>query len=165
MGTAPAHLRCASCNGMAVDAMRLPCCDQSVCLACCQHLQTQYCPVRCYRAHAAARARPNKDLRSAVANFFLQTGIDVRGLQAGATATPPQSFSVQILNLIPSTNAADIVSFVAKMGAEVAYCKLLWGYPTMSAEVVCWTRLGAEAVVRILNGKNVRSTLNIAVSS
>lgn len=30
----PARLRCANCNKLAIDAVKLPCCDQSLCLLC-----------------------------------------------------------------------------------------------------------------------------------
>ncbi|KAF2764530.1 hypothetical protein EJ03DRAFT_281861, partial [Teratosphaeria nubilosa] len=67
----PAKFRCASCNQVAVDAVKLPCCDQAVCNACSQTLGDD-CPVCAHSPLDSTELKPNKSLRISV-NVWLRT--------------------------------------------------------------------------------------------
>ncbi|KAK5127955.1 hypothetical protein LTR85_005072 [Meristemomyces frigidus] len=89
----PAKLRCANCNKLAIDAVRLPCCDQSLCLSCSQEL-SDACPVCSHSPVSPADCKPNKSLRTTV-KAFLKTqqakrgkGTDTPVVQSVEAATP-----------------------------------------------------------------------------
>ncbi|KAI6885514.1 hypothetical protein KC334_g15821, partial [Hortaea werneckii] len=65
----PAKLRCGNCNKLAIDAIRLPCCDQSLCLPCSQDLGDA-CPVCQHTPVAAEDCKPNKALRTTIKAFL-----------------------------------------------------------------------------------------------
>ncbi|KAI9762236.1 MAG: hypothetical protein M4579_000559 [Chaenotheca gracillima] len=67
----PIKLRCATCNKLAVNAFRLPCCDQSICETCQSSLPSA-CPVCEHAPLAAEDCKPNKALRTTI-RVFLRT--------------------------------------------------------------------------------------------
>ncbi|KAI9702446.1 MAG: hypothetical protein M1836_000926 [Candelina mexicana] len=93
----PIKLRCAVCNRLAVNAFRLPCCDQAICEAC-QASLPAVCPVCEHTPISAEDCKPNKALRTTVKVFLkqksqkhekgkIQAAADTPVLQA-TTSTP-----------------------------------------------------------------------------
>ncbi|KAL9100101.1 MAG: hypothetical protein Q9163_004491 [Psora crenata] len=71
----PIKLRCATCNKLAQDAVRLPCCDQNICGDCQATLQ-QSCPICFHEPVNPDDCRPNKALRQTVKIFLKKKIID-----------------------------------------------------------------------------------------
>ncbi|KJZ77051.1 hypothetical protein HIM_03372 [Hirsutella minnesotensis 3608] len=67
----PIKLRCAICSKLAVNAFRLPCCEQAICESC-QSSLPQSCPVCEHSPLAAEDCNPNKSLRTTI-RVFLRT--------------------------------------------------------------------------------------------
>lgn len=67
----PAKLRCAICSKLAVNAFRLPCCEQAICESCQATLPTS-CPVCEHAPLSAADCKPHKALRTTI-KVFLRT--------------------------------------------------------------------------------------------
>ncbi|KAI9675441.1 MAG: hypothetical protein M1817_001345 [Caeruleum heppii] len=67
----PIKLRCAICNKLALNAFRLPCCDQSICESCHASLPAA-CPVCEHTPLSAEDCKPNKALRTTT-KVFLRT--------------------------------------------------------------------------------------------
>lgn len=67
----PIKLRCAICSKLAVNAFRLPCCEQAICQTC-QSSLPQFCPVCEHSPLAADDCSPNKSLRTTI-RVFLRT--------------------------------------------------------------------------------------------
>ncbi|KAH6604218.1 hypothetical protein Trco_007664, partial [Trichoderma cornu-damae] len=67
----PHKLRCANCSKLAVNALRLPCCEQAICETCHSNLP-QSCPVCEHSPLSAADCNPNKSLRTTI-RVFLRT--------------------------------------------------------------------------------------------
>ncbi|KZF21623.1 hypothetical protein L228DRAFT_156564 [Xylona heveae TC161] len=67
----PIKLRCAICNKLALNAFRLPCCDQSICETC-QSALPDTCPVCEHSPVAADDCKPHKALRTTI-KVFLKT--------------------------------------------------------------------------------------------
>ncbi|OJD10054.1 hypothetical protein AJ78_08779 [Emergomyces pasteurianus Ep9510] len=65
----PFKLRCAICNKLAINAFRLPCCDQAVCESC-QALLPESCPVCAHTPLSADLCKPNKALRTTLKAFL-----------------------------------------------------------------------------------------------
>ncbi|RMJ25306.1 hypothetical protein PHISP_03838 [Aspergillus sp. HF37] len=65
----PFKLRCATCNKLAVNAFRLPCCDQAVCENC-QTSLPDTCPVCAHTPISADLCKPNKALRTTLKAFL-----------------------------------------------------------------------------------------------
>ncbi|OGE50046.1 hypothetical protein PENARI_c018G07042 [Penicillium arizonense] len=84
----PFKLRCAICNKLAVNAFRLPCCDQSICEPC-QASLSDTCPVCAHTPVSPDVCKPNKALRTTL-KAFLRTEEKKRekDRQASATSTP-----------------------------------------------------------------------------
>ncbi|KAJ5988130.1 hypothetical protein N7481_003340 [Penicillium waksmanii] len=85
----PFKLRCAICNKLAVNAFRLPCCDQSICEAC-QTSLSDTCPVCAHDPVSPDLCKPNKALRTTL-KVFLRTEEKKREKErqsAAATPTP-----------------------------------------------------------------------------
>ncbi|KAG9241818.1 pre-mRNA-splicing factor 38B [Calycina marina] len=88
----PAKLRCAICSTLAVNAYRLPCCDQAICARCHSTLATT-CPVCEHSPISAADCKPNKSLRTTI-KVFLRTEEKKREaarLKEAKKETPPQT--------------------------------------------------------------------------
>ncbi|KAH9832678.1 hypothetical protein Tdes44962_MAKER00157 [Teratosphaeria destructans] len=83
----PAKFRCASCNQVAVDAVKLPCCDQAVCYACSQTLGDD-CPVCGHSPLDSTELKPNKSLRISV-NVWLRTEYKKRFKSGNAVEADP----------------------------------------------------------------------------
>lgn len=145
----PAELRCAACDGILVAAMKLPCCNQSVCDSCRCQLATQYCPIRRYIPHAAHRARPETDLRAAVARFSqAQTGRRGQDITAAR-----DSYVVRIEHLRPGTTEEDMMRCA---GGNLEYCSLIKLQPTLIFEVAFHTKIGAESIIKMFSGLKVK---------
>ncbi|CAM1502922.1 Fc.00g076980.m01.CDS01 [Cosmosporella sp. VM-42] len=67
----PIKLRCAICSRLAVNAYRLPCCDQAICETCQANLPPS-CPVCEHSPLSAEDCNPNKSLRTTI-RVFLRT--------------------------------------------------------------------------------------------
>ncbi|PHH76964.1 hypothetical protein CDD82_3738 [Ophiocordyceps australis] len=67
----PIKLRCAICSKLAVNAFRLPCCEQAICETC-QSTLPQSCPVCEHSPLASEDCNPNKSLRTTI-RVFLRT--------------------------------------------------------------------------------------------
>ncbi|OAX84904.1 hypothetical protein ACJ72_00726 [Emergomyces africanus] len=65
----PFKLRCAICNKLAINAFRLPCCDQAICENC-QALLPESCPVCAHTPLSADLCKPNKALRTTLKAFL-----------------------------------------------------------------------------------------------
>ncbi|KAJ5585595.1 uncharacterized protein N7459_005395 [Penicillium hispanicum] len=85
----PFKLRCAICSKLAVNAFRLPCCDQSICETCQASLPTT-CPVCAHSPVSPDLCKPNKALRITL-KAFLRTEEKKREKDRQAAAGPPQS--------------------------------------------------------------------------
>ncbi|KAJ5280713.1 hypothetical protein N7478_006085 [Penicillium angulare] len=84
----PMKLRCSICNTLAVNAFRLPCCDQSICEPC-QTSLSDTCPVCAHTPVSPDVCKPNKALRTTL-KAYLRTEEKKREKerQANATSTP-----------------------------------------------------------------------------
>ncbi|KAI9799053.1 MAG: hypothetical protein M1833_004247 [Piccolia ochrophora] len=87
----PYKLRCAICNKLAVNAFRLPCCDQSICETC-QTSIPSACPVCEHAPLSGEDCKPNKSLRTTI-KVFLRTEAKKREVKLGkdrkeVSATP-----------------------------------------------------------------------------
>ncbi|OAQ98730.1 hypothetical protein LLEC1_04021, partial [Akanthomyces lecanii] len=67
----PHKLRCANCSKLAVNAFRLPCCEQAICESCHASLPSS-CPVCEHSPLSADDCTPNKSLRTTI-KVFLRT--------------------------------------------------------------------------------------------
>ncbi len=67
----PAKLRCAICSKLAVNAFRLPCCEQAICEGC-QATLPASCPVCEHSPLSADDCKPHKALRTTI-KVFLRT--------------------------------------------------------------------------------------------
>ncbi|KAK4156054.1 ras family-domain-containing protein [Chaetomidium leptoderma] len=67
----PAKLRCAICSKLAVNAFRLPCCEQAICEGC-QSTLPASCPVCEHSPLSADDCKPHKALRTTI-KVFLRT--------------------------------------------------------------------------------------------
>ncbi|OGM51338.1 hypothetical protein ABOM_000143 [Aspergillus bombycis] len=65
----PFKLRCAICNKLAVNAFRLPCCDQAICENC-QASLPETCPVCAHTPLSSDLCKPNKALRTTLKAFL-----------------------------------------------------------------------------------------------
>ncbi|KAL5001286.1 hypothetical protein BDV10DRAFT_14093 [Aspergillus recurvatus] len=65
----PFKLRCAICNKLAVNAFRLPCCDQAICENC-QASLPDTCPVCAHTPISSDLCKPNKALRTTLKAFL-----------------------------------------------------------------------------------------------
>ncbi|KAJ5884408.1 hypothetical protein N7504_011980 [Penicillium tannophilum] len=84
----PMKLRCAICNMLAINAFRLPCCDQSICESC-QSSLVDTCPVCAHSPVSPDLCKPNKALRTTL-KAYLRTEEKKRekDRQAAAASTP-----------------------------------------------------------------------------
>ncbi|CAG8958150.1 hypothetical protein HYFRA_00000499 [Hymenoscyphus fraxineus] len=85
----PIKLRCAICSRLAVNAFRLPCCDQIICETC-QSTLPSSCPVCEHTPVSAEDCKPNKALRTTI-KIFLRTEEKKREVlrQKEVKDTPP----------------------------------------------------------------------------
>ncbi|EEH11750.1 conserved hypothetical protein [Histoplasma capsulatum G186AR] len=65
----PFKLRCAICNKLAINAFRLPCCDQAICENC-QGSLPECCPVCAHTPLSSDLCKPNKALRTTLRAFL-----------------------------------------------------------------------------------------------
>ncbi|KAK7425024.1 hypothetical protein QQZ08_008420 [Neonectria magnoliae] len=96
----PIKLRCAICSKLAINAFRLPCCEQGICETCQSNLPPS-CPVCEHSPLSAEDCNPNKSLRTTI-RVFLRTAEKKREasrpkeIKEPAPPTPveapPQSF-------------------------------------------------------------------------
>lgn len=83
----PAKLRCAICSKLAVNAFRLPCCEQAICETC-QSALPASCPVCEHSPLSAADCKPHKALRTTI-KVFLRTEEKKRESSRPKEATTP----------------------------------------------------------------------------
>ncbi|KAH8690256.1 hypothetical protein BGW36DRAFT_420625 [Talaromyces proteolyticus] len=93
----PYKLRCAICNKLAINAFRLPCCDQAICENC-QTSLPESCPVCDHNPISPDLCKPNKALRTTL-KAFLRTEEKKREKDRPSatpvTATPSESAAGQ----------------------------------------------------------------------
>ncbi|KAL2188964.1 hypothetical protein L209DRAFT_680652 [Thermothelomyces heterothallicus CBS 203.75] len=84
----PAKLRCAICSKLAINAFRLPCCEQAICESC-QSTLPASCPVCEHSPLSADDCKPHKALRTTI-KVFLRTEEKKResNRPKGAAPTP-----------------------------------------------------------------------------
>ncbi|KAJ5108152.1 hypothetical protein N7456_004827 [Penicillium angulare] len=82
----PMKLRCSVCNTLAVNAFRLPCCDQSICEPC-QTSLSDTCPVCAHTPVSPDLCKPNKALRTTL-KAYLRTEEKKREKERQANAPP-----------------------------------------------------------------------------
>ncbi|KAJ5627275.1 hypothetical protein N7528_004702 [Penicillium herquei] len=108
----PMKLRCAICNSLAVNAFRLPCCDQSICESC-QTSLPDTCPVCAHTPVSPDLCKPNKALRTTL-KAYLRTEEKKREKerQAAAPPTPTIPTPVESVNTPtdPTTGSAVVES-------------------------------------------------------
>ena len=75
------------------------------------------------------------------------------GLSIRGSAGP---FTVVASNFAPGTTAEDIEVALESTGGEIASCGLISTYPTVDAEIVFYSKRGAEDVVAAFNNQRVR---------
>ncbi|KAJ5346311.1 hypothetical protein N7541_008793 [Penicillium brevicompactum] len=88
----PFKLRCAICNNLAVNAFRLPCCDQSTCETC-QASLSDTCPVCTHTPVSPDLCKPNKALRTTL-KAFLRTEEKKREKDRQSAAAPSDAAPV-----------------------------------------------------------------------
>ncbi|KAK4138267.1 hypothetical protein BT67DRAFT_370275 [Trichocladium antarcticum] len=82
----PAKLRCAICSKLAVNAFRLPCCEQAICDNCHSTLPAS-CPVCEHSPLSGGDCKPHKALRTTI-KVFLRTEEKKRESNRPKDATP-----------------------------------------------------------------------------
>lgn len=82
----PAKLRCAICSKLALNAFRLPCCEQAICENCHATLPAS-CPVCEHSPLSADDCKPHKALRTTI-KVFLRTEEKKRESSRPKDATP-----------------------------------------------------------------------------
>ncbi|KAK6431342.1 hypothetical protein LTR95_012492, partial [Oleoguttula sp. CCFEE 5521] len=83
----PAKLRCGMCDTLAVNAVKLPCCETSIC-ANCQAKLTEQCPICEHSPVSADACTPMRSLRMTI-KAHLKTEMKRRAAAAAAAAPPP----------------------------------------------------------------------------
>ncbi|KAL1868660.1 hypothetical protein VTK73DRAFT_3576 [Phialemonium thermophilum] len=83
----PAKLRCAICGKLAVNAFRLPCCEQAICENC-QATLPSSCPVCEHSPLSADDCKPHKALRTTI-KVFLRTEEKKREASRPKDSAPP----------------------------------------------------------------------------
>ncbi|KAF3386329.1 hypothetical protein F1880_001669 [Penicillium rolfsii] len=143
----PFKLRCATCNKLAVNAFRLPCCDQSICEPC-QASLPDTCSVCAHTPLSPDLCKPNKALRTTL-KAFLRTEEKKREKerQSAAPVTPvittpaendatptepaseqkpsneapnpiPEAAAPAVVKAVETTNEAPVVDAIADTGAS-----------------------------------------------
>ncbi|KAJ9484414.1 hypothetical protein VN97_g8959 [Penicillium thymicola] len=100
----PFKLRCAICNRLAVNAFRLPCCDQSICETC-QASLSDTCPVCTHTPVSPDLCKPNKALRTTL-KAFLRTEEKKREKDRQSAPPPTPSNITSADTKIPVQDAA-----------------------------------------------------------
>ncbi|KAI2713930.1 hypothetical protein CBS147354_7574 [Penicillium roqueforti] len=109
----PFKLRCAMCNKLAVNAFRLPCCDQSICETC-QASLSDTCPVCTHTPVSPDLCKPNKALRTTL-KAFLRTEEKKREKDRQSAAPPTPSSITPAdtkISAAPEQNAVEQVTSV-----------------------------------------------------
>ncbi|KAI9167429.1 Vacuolar protein sorting-associated protein [Paramyrothecium foliicola] len=103
----PIKLRCAICSKLAVNAYRLPCCEQAICETCQSNLPSS-CPVCEHSPLSAEDCNPNKSLRTTI-RVFLRTAEKKREASRpkeskdSTPATPVETAKPSLLSEEPPT--------------------------------------------------------------
>ncbi|EMC98948.1 hypothetical protein BAUCODRAFT_385972 [Baudoinia panamericana UAMH 10762] len=100
----PPKLRCGVCNKLAIDAVKLPCCDTSLCLTCSRDLG-ETCPICTHSPITPDDCTPVKNLRTTI-NAYIKTEQKKRSKLAGVPSTPAVN-EAAVPALAP---AADLIS-------------------------------------------------------
>ncbi|RAL63651.1 hypothetical protein DID88_003694 [Monilinia fructigena] len=114
----PIKLRCAICSKLAVNAFRLPCCDQAICETCHSTLPSS-CPVCEHTPVASEDCKPHKSLRTTI-KVFLRTEEKKRidTLAKQSKETPPATPVENLPNPIESNALAGPVEATPKAQEE-----------------------------------------------
>ncbi|KAL1836625.1 hypothetical protein VTJ49DRAFT_4859 [Mycothermus thermophilus] len=107
----PAKLRCAICSKLAVNAFRLPCCEQAICESC-QATLPASCPVCEHSPLSAADCKPHKALRTTI-KVFLRTEEKKR------ESAKPKETSAPVTPVEPTPTVAAVPS-APEAGVETA---------------------------------------------
>ncbi|PYI07681.1 hypothetical protein BO78DRAFT_312607 [Aspergillus sclerotiicarbonarius CBS 121057] len=113
----PFKLRCAICNKLAVNAFRLPCCDQAICETC-QTALPETCPVCAHTPISSDLCKPNKALRTTL-KAFLRTEEKKREKerQSATPATPATTNGATTADGTPIQPETPAVSSAPKVPA------------------------------------------------
>ncbi|RAK96749.1 uncharacterized protein BO80DRAFT_215611 [Aspergillus ibericus CBS 121593] len=113
----PFKLRCAICNKLAVNAFRLPCCDQAICETC-QAALPETCPVCAHTPISSDLCKPNKALRTTL-KAFLRTEEKKREKerQSATPATPATTNGATTADGTPIQQETPAVSSVPEVPA------------------------------------------------
>ncbi|KAB8291550.1 hypothetical protein EYC80_006351 [Monilinia laxa] len=114
----PIKLRCAICSRLAVNAFRLPCCDQAICETCHSTLPSS-CPVCEHTPVALEDCKPHKSLRTTI-KVFLRTEEKKRidTLAKQSKETPPATPVENLPNPIESNTIAGPVEAIPQAQEE-----------------------------------------------
>lgn len=93
----PIKLRCAICSKLAVNAFRLPCCEQAICENCQQNLPTT-CPVCEHSPLSAEDCLAHKGLRTTIKVFLRTEEKKKAAAEARAAKETPIDTSVSVLH-------------------------------------------------------------------
>ncbi|PWY89616.1 hypothetical protein BO94DRAFT_464220 [Aspergillus sclerotioniger CBS 115572] len=113
----PFKLRCAICNKLAVNAFRLPCCDQAICENC-QASLPETCPVCAHTPISPDLCKPNKALRTTL-KAFLRTEEKKREKErlSATPATPATTNGATTADGTPIQQETPAVSSVPEVSA------------------------------------------------
>ncbi|EEA27377.1 hypothetical protein TMatcc_004336 [Talaromyces marneffei ATCC 18224] len=103
----PFKLRCAICNNLAINAFRLPCCDQAICESC-QTSLPESCPVCEHNPVSPELCKPNKALRTTL-KAFLRTEEKKREKDRPST-TPTVNTTPPAPNVSVETQAEPVIA-------------------------------------------------------
>lgn len=112
----PAKLRCAICSKLAVNAFRLPCCEQAICEGC-QSTLPASCPVCEHSPLSADDCKPHKALRTTI-KVFLRTEEKKR-----ESSRPKDVVATPVTPVGPSpisATAPDLAEHAPTVGAAIA---------------------------------------------
>ncbi|KAF2862411.1 hypothetical protein K470DRAFT_256050 [Piedraia hortae CBS 480.64] len=94
----PAKLCCGNCNRLALDAVKLPCCDTSLCLACSKDL-SETCPVCSHSPVDVNDLIPNKNVRQTV-KVWLKSALKKRAQEQAADAADAEKEAELVVDSI-----------------------------------------------------------------
>jgi hypothetical protein len=103
----PVKLRCATCSKLALNAFRLPCCEQPICETCQSNLSSS-CPVCEHSPLSAEDCNPNKALRTTI-KVFLRTAEKKREVTHAKESAPPTPVEATKSAQLPAADESSAV--------------------------------------------------------
>ncbi|GAB7337546.1 hypothetical protein MBLNU457_g2862t1 [Dothideomycetes sp. NU457] len=131
----PIKLRCTTCNKLAINAFKLPCCDQSICDTC-QASLPETCPVCAHFPLDGTSCKQNKSLRLTI-KAFLKSEEKKRSKEVVDSQPAPPAGPAQVdANAIVPAAAAETSVAEAVSGAEQTVLNNATTEPPAADEVV-----------------------------